>query len=188
MAAGTAADASVAERIVTISGGDKMQARLKEIMHRLGHGSVLSVGFLADATYPAKIADDIKAKFKVRGKNKAARQAKAAASGLHVATVAFWNEFGTATTPARPFMRSTVAKKAPTWGRALGIAARDNGYDALGTLTAMGFVIQGQIQQSIYEWSDPPNAARTVQIKGFNKPLIDTAVMSRAVDFEVNVT
>jgi hypothetical protein len=102
-----------------------------------------------------------------------------------VAQVAFWNEFGTKTSPPRPFMRSMVASKSPRWGIGLGAALRRTNYDSRAALAIMGEGIAGQLVQSIVEWKDPPNSALTVALKGFNKPLIDSGQMQRAVDFQV---
>jgi hypothetical protein len=51
----------------------------------------------------------------------------------------------------------------------------------------MGTVIKDQIVQSIVSTNSPPNAPSTVRRKGFDKPLIDTGVMQRSVDFVVEV-
>lgn len=175
----------MATRTVEIKGGDKLKKALDAIAHRLGHGSLLTVGFLSDATYPAKIAEDIAAKRKPRGKNGAQRQAKAAAGGLHVAEAAFYNEFGTTHTPARPFFRNMLAKETPKWARALGLALKNNRYEPTGALTAMGHGIKDALVVSILETNDPPNSKRTIAVKGFDKPLIDTGTMVRSVDFVV---
>lgn len=160
-----AAGASVATRTVEITGGDKLKKKLAEIAHQLGHGSSLSVGFLSDATYPA-------------GAKK---------PGLKVAQNAFWQEFGTSNIPARPFFRNMIAEKSPTWGRALGMAAKNNGYNAKNALTAMGHGIKDQLVESILKTNEPPNSPATIRRKKHknNKPLIDTGVMIRSVDFVV---
>lgn len=142
-----------------------MERHLKEIEKQLGRGAHVRVGFLASATYPAGV-DDEKA-------------------GLHVAQVAAWNEWGTATSPERPFFRDMVEKKSPRWGVTLGNILRKNNYDGERSLSLMGEVVKGQLVQSIRNWSSPANAPRTVAKKGFNKPLIDTGVMLRSVDYQV---
>jgi hypothetical protein len=97
-----------------------------------------------------------------------------------------WNEFGTKKTPARPFMRSTVAKKSPRWGNGLAVALKKTGYNSGEALAILGATIVGQIQQTIDEWKDPPNAQLTVDLKGFNKPLLDSGRMRASVAFEVD--
>jgi len=49
----------------------------------------------------------------------------------------------------------------------------------------MGELIQGELQGSIRDLTSPALAASTVRAKGFDKPLIDSGVMLRSVDFEV---
>ncbi len=63
--------------------------------------------------------------------------------------------------------------------------ARVHNYNAERILTNMGAGIQAQLQRSIRDWTDPPNAPLTVQIKGFNKPLTDEGIMQREVGFKV---
>lgn len=147
---------------VKIKGGDKLGPVLKRLAARLGTGGSVRVGFLEGRTYPAG----------KKGKT------------LNVAQVAFWNEFGTKKTPARPFFRNTVAELAPTLGARLAKVAKATDYDALRTLALMGTGIKDKIVKAIVDWP-ADNAERTVKKKGFNKGLVDTGVMQRSVDFEV---
>lgn len=149
-----------------INGGDKLRATLQRMASRLSAPGTLRVGFLEGATYPA-----------TRGQ-----------SGLHVATVAFWNEFGTARMPPRPFFRRMIAAKSPGWAAALAKIAKATQYNALASLKLMGTGIKDQLVKSINDFSDPPLAASTIARKGFAKPLIDTGVMIRSVDFEVKTS
>jgi hypothetical protein len=147
-----------------ITGGSALERHLREIEKRLGRGAHVRVGFIESATYPAT---------------------KKGGKPLPVAQVAFWDEFGTARSPERPFFRTMVERKSPRWGVSLGNILRANHYDAERSLALMGEGIKGQLQRSITEWTTPPNSPRTVARKGFNKPLIDTAVMLRSVDYQV---
>lgn len=146
-----------------LSGGAKMRAKLDEIASRLSSGGTLRVGFLEGATYPAKPH----------------------AKSLNVATVAFWNEFGTINAPPRPFFRRMIAAKSPRWGEALAKIAKASGYNSKRTLALMGTGIKDQLVKSIVDFTTPPLAPSTIKRKGFSKPLIDTGVMQRSVDFEV---
>ena len=139
-----------------LSGGDKLAAVLDRIGSDM-RGSV-NVGFLSGATYP---------------------------DGTSVAQVAFWNEFGTTTTPARPFFRTMIGNESPGWGVLMGKAAKAYEYNGATILKFMGVKISEQLQQSIVGWQDPPNAPVTIARKGFNKPLIHTGHMQNSVDFEV---
>lgn len=168
-----------------MQGGSALERHLREIEKRLGRGAHVRVGFLENATYPAQAAEDKKTGFKLRGKNAAQRQARNESSALHVATVAAWNEWGTINSPERPFFRDMVERKSPRWGITLGNILRKNDYDSEHSLALMGELVKGQLVQSINNWSSPANADSTVAKKGFNKPLIDTAVMLRSVDYQV---
>jgi len=148
----------------SIVGTRALERHLREIEKRLGRGAHVRVGFLESATYPST------------GEG---------AKRLPVAQVAFWNQYGTVRAPARPFFTDMIARKSPRWGVSLGNILRKNGYDAERSLALMGEGIKGQLQQSINEWSEPPNAPSTVERKGFNKPLIHTALMLRSVDYQV---
>jgi len=146
-----------------IVGGSALEKHLREVERHLGRGAHVRVGFLENATYPAK----------EKGKR------------LHVAQVAFWDHYGTIRSPARPFITDMIERKSPRWGVSLGNLLKQTNYDSEKALALMGEGIKGQLQASIRNWSTPPNAPSTVARKGFNKPLIETAVMLRSVDFQV---
>jgi hypothetical protein len=157
----------VAARVLSISGGGKLTAHLAKIAAKLSGGGAVKVGFLEGATYPAD-AD------------------KPDTAALPVAQVAFWNEFGTSRAPPRPFFRSMIADKSPEWGRQMGAVAKANDYDGTKTLQLMGEGVKDQLVTSINEFSEPALAPATVARKGFDKPLIDTGVMIRNVDYELS--
>jgi hypothetical protein len=151
---------------LSITGGKALQAKLRELAGRLGTGGDVSVGFFEGAVYPA--------------------DAEKGSAGLPVAQVALWNEFGTSNAPARPFFRTMIALKSPSWGNALAINAKSTHYNTRQTLTLMGEGIQDQLVTSINEWNSPPNADYTVKRKGFDKPLIDTKRMRDSVGYVVS--
>lgn len=169
-------------------GGRALKRYLKNMRDQLGDGATLSVGFFEDATYAGgqfKFSKKRRAKMSAGGKQFADfLEGKEKFSGP-VAQVALWNEVGTKKTPPRPFMRKTVATKSPRWGNGLGRALRDNHYNAHDALHVLGEVIQGQMRQSIIDFKDPPNAALTIDLKGFNDPLVDSGRMLRSVDFQI---
>lgn len=144
--------------MATLSGGDKLQAALLKIADRM-EGS-LKVGFLAGATYPDEV-------------------------GTPVAQVAFWNEYGTSRSPARPFFRTMIANESDGWAELVANAAKYYNYDGDKALAAVGERIRDQLQESIRRWDTPPNAPYTVDVKGFNKPLIHTGHMLNSVDYTV---
>jgi len=135
-----------------------MEAKLRELASKLKRPETLAVGFLETAKY---------------------------ADGLSVAQVAYWNEFGTKTSPPRPFFRGMIAKDSPAWGNRLTKILLSVNYDINLTLIRMGGTIINELQDSIIEFADPPNAASTIAKKGFNKPLIDSGDMQRKVQAEV---
>jgi hypothetical protein len=146
-------------------GNARFVRTLENMAQRMGTGGTVRVGFLEGAAYPEDES----------GKS------------LSVATVAFWDEFGTKNSPPRPYFRRMVAKESPNWGRKLAAVARHANYNVKTTLTLMGEGIKDQLVTSINEFSDPPNAPSTIAKKGFDKPLIHTALMIRSVDYEVRL-
>ena len=164
-----AAGAEVGEKVtLEFKGGDKLKRTLKRMNTGLGTAKGVSVGFLADKTYPATHG--------IRGTPRAP---------LKVAQVAFWNQWGTKRAPARPFFTTMIEECSPRWGESLAYLAKAHNYDAKKMMTNMGIGIQAQLVSSIVNWSDPPNAQRTVDIKGFNNPLIDEGIMQNSVEYEV---
>lgn len=119
--------------------------------------SRLRVGFIDSATYP---------------------------DGTNVATVAFWNEYGTDTAPPRPFMRNTVAQNKEQWVAMVKALYQTQGVEK--ALLQLGEVIQGDISASITSFNDPRNADYTIKKKGFNAPLRDTMLMARSISYELS--
>ena len=106
-------------------------------------------------------------------------------NGTSVAQVAFWNEFGTKRAPPRPFFRTAIAKKSASWGTILAKGMAYYKMDSAKALAALGTQMQSDIRESLVNWTTPPNAPSTIARKGFNKPLIDTGVMQRKIDYKV---
>lgn len=151
-----------------LTGGNQLSQAVEAKAPYLKKGASVKVGFLEGARYSST--------HPIRG---TARQP------LLVAQVAFWNEFGTVRAPARPFFRTTIAQKSGEWGTILGKAMVYYKADAGKALAALGTVMQSDIRSAIVNWSSPPNAPRTVKIKGFNDPLIDDGTMQRVVNYKV---
>lgn len=104
--------------------------------------------------------------------------------GTSVASVAFWNEYGTRTAPARPFFRDTIKNQKEAWANLArqGIKA---GYSIDKVLGLVGAQMQTDVQFSIMTWTTPPNAAYTVAKKGFSAPLRNTLLLHDSIKFEV---
>jgi len=102
--------------------------------------------------------------------------------------VAMFNEFGTEDMPERPFLRVTVKENrqeylsiiknllnAMLWGKMPADTA----------IKALGLKAVADIKNKIDTLSEPPNADLTVDIKGFDNPLVHTGLMKQSVNFEV---
>ncbi|WP_262504715.1 phage virion morphogenesis protein [Serratia liquefaciens] len=145
---------------IELSGGGELERKLKEMMDRLGEGTLLRVGFLENATYP---------------------------DGEYVATIAASNEFGNPgnNQPPRPFFRNMIAANSPAWPLEVGKVVKAADFDGKKTLQLMGERIKDQLQGSIRELVEPPLSPYTIKKKGFDKPLIDTGHMLNSVDYDV---
>lgn len=169
---GTAAGADMAAKVaLTFKGGDKLQRHLKKMGAGLGSAKGVTVGFMSDKRYPATHG--------IRGTPRAP---------IPVAQNAFWQEFGTQgkhPIPARPFFRTMIEENSPRWGESVAHLCKVHNYDARKIMTNMGIGIQAQLVRSIRDWTDPPNAQSTVDIKGFNNPLVDEGIMQNSVEYQV---
>lgn len=105
--------------------------------------------------------------------------------GTPVAMVAFWNEYGTKTSPVRAFFRTTVSDQKKNWVLSVQNLMKMHD-DPKKVMGLMGEHMRGQIVQSINTWTDPPNAPYTVRMKGFQKPLVWSGQLMRSISFEVN--
>jgi hypothetical protein len=147
--------------MASFTGGEKLQAKLKELADKIGDGGV-RVGFLEDATYP---------------------------DGQSVAAVAAFNNFGTSKAPPRPFFSNMVEEKQDGWGDALGKLCKEHDYDIPKVMGLMGEGIKGQLQESIVQFTDPQDSDETKARKQFKhadtSTLVDTGHMLNSVDYEV---
>ena len=143
-----------------LSGGEKLEAALRELSSKVSNPGTLRVGFLEKAKYP---------------------------DGTSVAMIAAINEYGAPSRgqPPRPFFRNMIHEKSPEWPEAIGNLLIANNYDASKTLEIVGAAISGQLRQSIADLMEPPLAPSTIKRKGFDKPLIETSHMINSVSFEV---
>lgn len=149
-----------------LRGGKKLRKYLEDLQKQAEVDLLLRVGFLEGATHTTK------------GEG---------GELVPVAQVAAWNEWGDPKRgrPPRPFFRQMVAEKRGKWPVSMAKLLKLNQGNLHHTMVMMGEGIAGQLRQSINEFEDPPLKESTVKAKGFSKPLIDTAEMLRAVDFQV---
>lgn len=123
---------------ISLSGGEKLERRLEAIAAKIARPFKLRVGFLEGATYP---------------------------DGTPVATVAAWNNFGTAKSPARPFFTKMIEEKSGNWGEALANRLVALDWDLDKALEQMGNGIAGQLRQAIVEMNEPANSPVTALLK-----------------------
>lgn len=113
-----------------------------------------------------------------------------ATSDLTLAEVAFFNEFGTDKIPERPFIRTTADENKGKYHKRM-----QRELDAVfagkakvkKSLERLGSMAQADVRKKMKNLRTPPNAAETIKRKGSSNPLIDTATMLRAVDYEVKI-
>jgi hypothetical protein len=90
--------------------------------------------------------------------------------------------------PERPFMRNAIATNLSKWESQLSagaVAIMKGVSTAEIVLEMVGLGAVADIQRSIDDMNDPPNAPLTVKWKGSSKPLVDTGQMRAAVTYIV---
>lgn len=125
---------------MSLSGGDKLEARLSEIASNLANGGSVKIGFLSGATYP---------------------------DGTPVAYIAAIQNFGAPAKgiPARPFFTQMIAEKSPGWGDTLATLLATHDYDVETVLGLMGQGIAGQLREAIVNMNEPANSPVTNLLK-----------------------
>ena len=190
--------------MATLTGGDRFEARIKELSKNIAKGGTLRVGWPESSTYEdgtlvglvaaiqefgARVTIPEHEQTVYRMLNKA--QTEFLKAGRFVKkSKANWSETYTigeytVNIPPRPFLRNTINENSAHWVQQIASLLQANNYDAKKVLRLMGPEIVGQVQASIEKMQDPPNAPSTVAKKGFNNPLIDSGKMRREVNYEV---
>lgn len=125
---------------LTLSGGEKLEAKLAEIASKIAKGGTLRVGFLEDATYP---------------------------DGTPVAMVAAIQNFGAPARgiPPRPFFTNFITNNSAKWGEQFVAALNAMDFDLEKALNAMGGAMAGQLQESIIETNAPPLSKVTLLLR-----------------------
>ncbi len=106
-------------------------------------------------------------------------------NGADVAEIAAYNEFGSSSTPPRPFMKQSFENHQSELQAGCDsvnkkLAEGGNAEEALKTL---GTFAKGLVQEEIVSGGFAPNAESTVKQKGSSQPLIDTGRMRQSVNF-----
>ena len=151
----------------TLTGqADVMQA-ISNAIAKMGGGHV-DIGFMEGATYPSEKEGD---------------------KPLSVAQVAFWNEFGTAKAPPRPFFRRMISAEQGHWAKDVSVLTAKTKGNGNQVLKMMGALIEGSLKKSINDFVEPalaPNTHKKSAKAGFDKPLIDTGHMLNSITSEVH--
>lgn len=105
-------------------------------------------------------------------------------NGVYVASVASFNEYGTAKIPPRPFFRNAIAKNSNKWNDILANELR-NSVDVELAYNRVGEIAKGDIVESIMQTNTPPNSPLTIAKKRSSKPLVDTSFMRSSVNYKV---
>lgn len=174
--------------IVQIRDLDKGYRKLVAEIGR--RGSYVEIGVLGPRAMTAKGVPPPAARDPKKKGKRPPRRPAGAPSGPRptVADVATWNELGTDTIPARPFIGGwfdTFRLENRQFARELA-AQRMLGkltYDR--SLQLMGARAKGGIQKYIAAGLSPPNAASTIRRKKSSKPLIHTGQLRSSVDFRI---
>lgn len=106
------------------------------------------------------------------------------AEGLFIASIAFWNEYGTKNIPSRPAIRNWLdskRRKIAEFKKTLLNQIYDGFSNSNLALKRLGEYAQGGIKRSIIDLKLPPNAPATIAQKGSSNPLIDTGRMVGSV-------
>ena len=102
---------------------------------------------------------------------------------------AVYNNYGTSTTPPRPFFDNAMTDNKKKYINAMRVSAPKilRGETNVSTVTSkLGAMAQGDIQREITDLRTPPNSESTIKAKGTSNPLIDTGDMRRAVSWGYN--
>jgi len=98
------------------------------------------------------------------------------------------NEFGAGNVPERSFIRSTVDENAERYLKAAEILVGmmiDGEISKFEALERMGQQIERDIKEKIVNFKTPPNAPRTIELKGEDNPLIDTGIMLGSIKYAI---
>lgn len=107
--------------------------------------------------------------------------------GTDIAAIAAWNEFGTESIPARPFLRMSVDENEKKIRTMCTRQAKKlySGNSAESVLKETGAFGVSLVQEKIRNGSFTPNAASTIKAKGSAHPLIDSGRMRQSVHYVV---
>lgn len=107
--------------------------------------------------------------------------------GTSLAEIAAYNELGTSTIPARPFMKQSFENHEDELRAACERvnAALASGRSVEQALDALGVAIKGLVQTEIIDGGFTENAPSTIKKKKSDRPLIDTGTMRQSVNYVI---
>ena len=120
--------------------------------------------------------------------------------GLNVPTVAFMQEYGVKRfsgskkkkeekpwfIPPRPFMSYSSRLFEPKFSAILKKELVSLKFDSKKAIDKAAKELQADIKESILNWSTPRNAPYTIELKGFDDPLVETLMMTDSVEYKVS--
>lgn len=104
--------------------------------------------------------------------------------GTKVVDVAGFHEFGNPKLPKRSFIRVAIANNGNKWKQSFldGIKASVSGsVSPVTVLENTALMAAGDIAKAIKAVSSPPLNKKTIDQKGFDKPLVDTGLLFQSV-------
>lgn len=177
-----------------------LSSRMREIAERLANAKTLKVGFLNNETYPdgtslpyVAAIQEFGATINVQAHTKELyfKQGKNGVIGTKFVKKSQSNFAQTAQVgaytvfiPPRPFMRNAIEANSKNWSQQFKEAIKNTG-SIDQALEILGEKVKEDIQDSIRNFSDPPNAKSTIKKKGFDAPLRDTGTLLNHVSYEV---
>lgn len=111
--------------------------------------------------------------------------------GQSMASIGYYNEYGTNSIPARPFMRTSFAEGLNEINSLINqqysLVLRGKQTARL-ALQTVGVYYEELVKRKIRSITTPPNAMSTIKAKGSNKPLIDFGQMIQSITSVVTMS
>lgn len=148
----------------------------------LNANATIKVGFLSGRQH-------VETKHKAKdGQYRESDGSSATFKAIETAELAKQLSFGTATTPARPFLKEGINSKKNELNKAMEeqVEAVKNGKNA--NWDKVGTMAVGAVQEFVrgdYYKSTKPNSPETIKEKGSDTPLIDTADLLNSCEYVV---
>ena len=161
------------------------EGNLKALSVRLRKSYDIYVGYPNNGEHYTYKAYEYERKGK-KGNKKATKGIEENANLPLVAQVAFDNEFGgtNGNPPERSFLRSTIAKNTRKYFemmRKITLKVLRKEMDLERGVRIVGIKMQSDVQDTITNFKDPPNAPSVIKIKGYDAPLRYKGTLVQAI-------